>query len=121
MVFEFEDRTSEDISVNRFLPISIDLQTGEIIDFRDYITAEELGRLLACTNPDCKSAENLALFDLYDDYETLLKAGGDSMTLLLVHEGLLILNTDAYRSNFCLIPRCRLLDSPLAVFWDDWQ
>lgn len=121
LVFEFEDRTSEDISVNRFLPISIDLQTGEIIDFRDYITAEELGRLLACTNPDCKSAENLALFDLYDDYETLLKAGGDSMTLLLVHEGLLILNTDEYWPDCCLIPRCRLLDSPLAVFWDDWQ
>lgn len=119
--FKFVDETPEGVSVNRFLPVSIDLQTGEIIDFRDYITAEELGRLLACTNPDCQSAENLALFDLYDDYETLLKAGGDSMRLLLVHEGLLILNTDEYRSGCCLIPRCRLLDSPLAVFWDDWQ
>lgn len=119
--FKFADETPEGVSVNRFLPVSIDLQTGEIIDFRDYITAEELGRLLACTNPDCKSAENLALFDLYDDYETLLKAGGDSMTLLLVHEGLLILNTSRYWSDCCLIPRCRLLDSPLAVFWDDWQ
>lgn len=119
--FKFADETPEGVSVNRFLPVSIDLQTGEIIDFRDYITAEELGRLLACTNPDCKSAENLALFDWYDDYETLLKAGGDSMTLLLVHEGLLILNTGEYRSDCCLIPRCRLLDSTLAVFWDDWQ
>lgn len=119
--FKFVDETPEGVSVNRFLPVSIDLQTGEIIDFRDYITEEELGRLLACTNPDCQSAENLALFDLYDDYETLLKAGGDSMMLLLVHEGLLILNTDEYRSGCCLIPRCRLLDSPLAVFWDDWQ
>lgn len=119
--FLFSDETEEGVSVNRFLPVSIDLQTGEIIDFRDYITAEELGRLLACTNPDCKSAENLSLFELYDDYETLLKAGGDSMTLLLVHEGLLILNTSEYWPKCCLIPRYRLLDSPLAVFWDDWN
>ena len=119
--FKFMDRTADGVSVERYLPVSIDLATGENIDFRDYITAEELGRLLACTNPNCKTEENLALFDLYDDYETLLKAGGDSMTLLLVHEGLLILNADEYWPNCCLIPRCRLLDSPLAVFWDDWN
>lgn len=119
--FKFMDSTTDGVSVDRYLPVSIDLATGEIIDFRDYITAEELGRLLACTNPDCKTEENLALFDLYDDYETLLKAGGDSMTLLLVHEGLIILNTDKYWPDCCLIPRCRLLDSPLAVFWDDWN
>lgn len=119
--FKFMDKTTKGVSVDRYLPVSIDLATGEIIDFRDYITAEELGRLLACTNPDCKTEENLALFDLYDDYETLLKAGGDSMTLLLVHEGLLVLNADEYWPDCCLIPRCRLLDSPLAVFWDDWN
>ena len=119
--FRFADKAPKDVSVNRYLPVSIDLATGEIIDFRDYITAEEISRLLACTNPDCKTKENLALFDLYDDYETLLKAGGDSMTLLLVHEGLLILNAGEYWPDCCLIPRCRLFYSPLAVFWDDWN
>lgn len=118
---EFRDETTEDVSVNRYLPVSIDLQTGEIIDFRDYITDKELKELLVCTNPDCKAEENLALFDRYDDYETLLKAGGDFMTLCLVHEGLIVLNAGEYWPEYCLIPRANLIDSPLAVFWDDWQ
>lgn len=119
--FCYSDETADNMSVCRFLPVSIDLQTGEVIDFRDYITAEELKELLVCTSPYCKTEENLVLFDLYDDYETLLKAGGDSMTLCLVHEGLLVMNAGEYWPDCCLIPRAKLLDSPLAVFWDDWQ
>ena len=87
----------------------------------DYITAEELKELLACTNPYCKTAENLTLFEFYDDYETLLKAGEDSIALCLVHEGLLVFNGREGWPACCLIPRIKLIDSPLAVFWDDWQ
>lgn len=118
-VLEFRFRGDEDgIGVFRSLSVNIDLQTGDIIDFRDYITAEEIRELLDCTYLSCQTGINPALFDRYDDYETLLKAGGDSMTLLLVHEGLLIIDA---KENGYLIPRCRLLSSPLAAFWDDWQ
>lgn len=119
--FRFFDETEEGLDVFRYLPVSIDLQTGEKIDFRDYITAGELKELLACTNPYCKTAENLTLFDCYDDYETLLKAGEDSIALCLVHEGLLVFNGKEGWPVCCLIPRIKLIDSPLAVFWDDWQ
>lgn len=123
--FKFTDETADNVDVFRYLPVSIDLETGEVVDFRDYITAEELKSLLACTGPHCKTEENLVLFDLYDDYETLLKADGDSMALCLVQEGLLVMNASTGSRNgwpdCCLIPRAKLLDSPLAVFWDDWQ
>ncbi len=119
----FRDYTKNDVSVLRRIPITIDLHTGEIIDYRNYISSEDLTGLLACESPECPSRENIAdgLFDKYDDYESLLKAESPSMTVMATHEGLCLMNTEEeHWPSRCLIPKSRLIDSPLSVQWDDW-
>ncbi len=118
----FRDDTEEDVSVIRSIPITIDLHTGEVIDYRDYITSEDLAGLLACESAECPSREHVSmgLYDKYNDYETLLKAESPSMTVLITHEGLCLINTEEYWPSFCLIPKSRLIDSPLSGLWDDW-
>lgn len=118
----FIDDTVDDVSVTRSIPITIDLNTGEVIDYRDYITSVDLAGLLLCEDTKCPSRENInrGLFDKYNDYETLLKAGSPSMTVLVTHEGLCLMNTGEYWPSCCLIPKSRLIDSPLSGLWDDW-
>lgn len=122
LTLNFYDYTADDVWVARSIPITIDLHTGEIIDYRDYISSEDLTGLLACESPECPSRENIAggLFDKYDDYESLLKAESPSMTVMATHEGLCLMNTEEHWPSRCLIPKSRLIDSLLSVLWDDW-
>jgi len=118
--FTFHDDTEAGISVIRRIPITIDLQTGGKIDYREYITGEELEKMLSCTGDTCESSSNIKLFESYDDYELLLASNEDSMTVYLSQEGLVILNTQQYWPDYCLVRRSNFIGTPLAQLWDDW-
>ncbi len=124
-VFEFkvQDKTINDVSVIRRIPITIDLSNGEVIDYLDYISTEELA-LLWVDNSECETdisiIDKQEMFNSYNDYNTLLASSTNSLTIRICREGLLIYNTTKYWPDYYLIPRSKLIDSPLAAFWDDW-
>lgn len=112
-------------SILRKIPITIDLRTGEVLNYRDYLTEEELQELFFCEWEACNAEEALRFFSEYDNYERLLNPEEISLTLHLTQEGLLLYSTrkdeESYLwQNTHLLPRSCFLGSPLAVLWDDW-
>ena len=123
--FEVSGKTEENTNIMRKIPITIDLQTGDVLDYRDYLTEEELKELFFCKQEDCNAEEALRLFAEYDNYERLLNSEEISLTLHLTQEGLLLYSTRKNKESYSwqnthLIPRSCFLESPLAAFWDDW-
>lgn len=116
--FEYLDDIEEEISVDRVVPICIDLNKGTRIDFNDYFTPEEFVKLCEASDIEIKNLKEL--YEHYDDYEYLLKAASPSITLCLSEEGLVILETRKYWPKAYTITRDKLVDTPLAPFWDDW-
>lgn len=127
LVFSFEIRgdTIENTNILRKIPITINLQTGEVLDYKEYLTEEELQELFFCKQEECNAAEALLYFTEYDNYERLLNTEEAAMTLRLTEEGLLLCSTRTGDRSYSwlqthLIPRSCFLESPLAALWDDW-
>lgn len=121
--FELMDTTQNDVFIGRRIPITIDLSTGEVIDYLDYISTEELALLWKYnseSDTDISFTDKQEMFQAYNDYNTLVASSTDSLTMRICQEGLLIYNTSQYWPEYYLIPRSKLIDSPLAAFWDDW-
>ncbi|MCH5269836.1 MAG: hypothetical protein J1E83_03725 [Lachnospiraceae bacterium] len=123
--FSVSGRTGENKKIMRNIPITIDLRTGEVLNYRDYLTEEELQELFFCEWEACNAEEALRFFSEYDNYERLLNPEEISLTLHLTQEGLLLYSTrkdeESYLwQNTHLLPRSCFLGSPLAALWDDW-
>lgn len=112
------------VHTGRVIPITVDFRTGEIVDYRDYLSPEEFGEIFAklFTDEESTTLDAAALYEVYDDYDKLMSIHEDSLTVRLTQEGLLVYisTEDTVWPKKRLIPRSALIDTPLAALWDDW-
>ena len=123
LVFNME-QYYDTVKKHRIIPITVDFRTGEIVDYRDYLSPEEFGKLFydLFTDEEITAWDAAALYAAYDDYDKLMSIKEDSLTVRLTQEGLLlyISTEDTVWPEERLIPRSSLIDTALAAFWDDW-
>jgi hypothetical protein len=116
--FTIMDETANGTSVDRVIPICIDMNTCTLIDFQKYLTTDEFVKL--CEDSNINITNLKKLYQHYGDYEYLLKDTSPSITLCLTEEGLAILETDDYWPKNYTITRDKFIDKKFSDFWDDW-
>lgn len=118
ITFSIMDTTEDGTSLDRVIPFCIDMNTGTLINFQDYLTTNEFVKLCKDSNINISNLEEL--YEHYGDYEYLLKSTSPSITLCMIEEGLVVWETGEYWPETYIITRDKLVDTKLSDFWDDW-